>query len=84
MNFNTRCVCCNKVSSKEIETDIGDYSKSEFVVDPINPSAFICKECKEWHEDLMMNYHQKDDPYGWDNAIEFGINISKEKTDDYE
>lgn len=63
--FHRRCNDCNKVSSQEIETNIGDFSQDHFVIDPHNSTKFICKECKEWYEELMMDYEIKDDPYGW-------------------
>lgn len=66
MRNHARCVTCNKVSSEDIETNPGDYKPEEFVPDPVDPLNYICKECKEWHEDLALDYWFKDDPYGWE------------------
>jgi hypothetical protein len=60
-----RCVSCNKVSSQDIETNSGDFTTEYFMIDPIRKDSFICKECREWHEELMADYEAKDDPYGW-------------------
>jgi hypothetical protein len=67
MKYNLRCKTCNRVSSQEIESNIGDYLNKNFVQDPVDSNSFICEECKEWHEDLMLDYEViYDDPYGWE------------------
>lgn len=77
-----RCVSCNKVSSQEIETNIGDFSRKVFVPDPVDGKQFICLECREWHDELMFEYEQKDDPYGWEedgilDAIDLEIELEQ-------
>jgi hypothetical protein len=64
--FNRRCSICNKVSSHDIQTNLGDFTKKSFVPDPKNPMFFICEECKVVHEDQMLDYQKKDDLVaGW-------------------
>lgn len=75
MQNNCRCSICNKVSSLDIETDIGDFSKDNFVPDPKNNSHFICTECKGWHEGLMLAYEQEDGHWGWENEEENNFDL---------
>lgn len=76
---NKRCKCCNKVSSQDIETDVGDFSTDYFTEDQ-NDNSFICKECSEWHDELMSDYEAKDDPYGWqDDGFEDLLNLVLEE-----
>lgn len=65
MNYNTRCSICNHVSSEDIQTELGDFSKGEFVPDPKSSLFYICMPCKEVYEDLMLSYETQDDPYSW-------------------
>lgn len=76
---NERCDICNKVSSREIETNPGDFSKNPFVPDPGRDFGFICVECKEHVEELSLEFLLGDDPYGWDQAPE----PANDNDDDY-
>lgn len=89
MNYNTRCSICNHVSSEDIQTELGDFTKGEFVPDPKNELHFICIVCKEVFEEQMLAYEAKDDPYSWlDPDVEVGLDqpfapeIETEETDD--
>lgn len=63
---NCRCSICNKVSSRGIQTNHGDFSKKAFVADPKDPKFHICMECKETHETSMLDYQRQDElKYGW-------------------
>jgi len=62
---NKRCGICNRVSSRDIETDIGSFTKNAFVADPSDNKHYICSECKEIHEELMLDYELKDGVWGW-------------------
>lgn len=70
MEYNTRCKTCNRVSSKEIETDAFDQYNGKFIYDPVDDNAFICMECSEWHQELMLDFSYKDDPWGWEDSGE--------------
>ncbi len=65
MNFKVRCAICNAVSDEDIETNVGDFSKKEFVADPKSNLHFICTPCKEAIEDLNLEYSYQDDIFGW-------------------
>jgi hypothetical protein len=67
--LNTRCSICNVVSSRDIETSVGDYRATGFVADPADSKHYICDECKGHHEELMMEYSLQDDVYGWDEKL---------------
>lgn len=69
--INARCSICNRVSSPDIATNIGDYTDRPFVADPKNPLFYICQDCKESHEELIHEYELEDllennDPYGFE------------------
>lgn len=83
---NRRCVCCNKVSSQDIETDLGDFSTDYFVVDPTDQNSFICHECSEWHTDLMTDYEKRDDALNWidEDFDNFELTLDVEPSNDNE
>jgi len=65
MLTNCRCAVCNKVSSMEIQTDVGDFSDKPFIWDEQNRD-YICTDCKEAHETLMLDYQRQDElTHGW-------------------
>lgn len=89
MNYNTRCSICNHVSSEDIQTELGDFTKGEFVPDPKNELHYICIVCKEVFEEQMLAYEAKDDPYSWldpdvgqAEPIDLELKIETEETDD--
>jgi hypothetical protein len=59
---NHRCAVCNRVSSVLIETNVEDYTKKRFFRDDKHADV-ICEDCKEVHEDLMLDYEGQDDPW---------------------
>jgi len=65
MSEKFRCVICNKVDDKEIETNAGDFCEDGFYPDPTNEHYSLCKECKESVEELKLDYENQDDIYGW-------------------
>lgn len=69
-----RCFYCNKVSSKDIETNAEEFTKKRFFRDPQLDTRLTCEDCKEVIEELMLDYEGQDDVYGWsianDNRIE--------------
>lgn len=60
-----RCWYCNKVSSRDIETDAEGFSKKRFFRDNDIPIRVVCEDCKEIIEDLLLDYEAQDDVYGW-------------------
>lgn len=60
--LNARCKNCNRVSSELIETEIGDFTKKRFFRDDQHQDV-LCEECKEIHEELMLDYESQDDPW---------------------
>jgi hypothetical protein len=60
--LNARCKICNRVSSELIETNLGDFTKKRFFRDDEHQDV-LCEECKEIHEDLMLDYESQDDPW---------------------
>ena len=76
--LNCRCSVCGAVYSREIETNIGDYSDKSFVADPKDSKFFICLECKEWHEELMADYET--DPWGWELGLD-ALKLEEETTE---
>ena len=79
-NRTYRCVTCNKVSNKEIETHPGEHDKKPFSSDPVDKLGYICAECMEAHLDLMEDYFYLDDPYGWEeDGVQDLINLDIEK-----
>jgi hypothetical protein len=60
--LNARCSSCNRVSSALIETELGDFTKKRFFRDDEHQDV-LCEECKEVHEELMLDYENKDDPW---------------------
>lgn len=75
-----RCIVCNKVSTSDIQTEVGDLTKRHFKKDEYS-TGFICGECEDWHEELMTDYFYQDDPYGWNipefNELESGFEDEK-------
>lgn len=63
-----RCYYCNKVSSRDIETNAEDFTKKRFFRDNDLPVRVVCEECKEVIEDLLLDYEKQDDVYGWEIA----------------
>lgn len=64
---NLRCIICDKVNNKEIETNLGDFiggyagdSGKWFFPDPKNEKDFICIECKEEIDDTMYEFYLYD------------------------
>lgn len=68
-----RCSVCNRVSSKDIETNALETYKGNFVPDPINRLHFVCVDCKEVHEELMLDYAHKDGVWGWNGEVEHAV-----------
>lgn len=83
---NHRCAVCNRVSSVLIETNVEDYTKKRFFRDDKHVDV-ICEDCKEVHEDLMLDYEGQDDPwrnYSNDNskyAQEISILVGPHRTE---
>lgn len=67
MNKNARCSICNKVSSRDIETNLGDFMNKSFVPDPKNSQFYVCVDCKESHESLMLDYERANVGGVWGN-----------------
>lgn len=68
MTHHERCYLCNKVSSQDIETNIGDFTKKKFFRESESSLAHLvlCEECKASIEDQMLDYElEHDDIYGW-------------------
>lgn len=63
-----RCFYCNKVSSRDIETNAEEFTKKRFFRDPKLDTRLTCEDCKEVIEELMLDYEKLDDVYGWANA----------------
>lgn len=85
---NLRCSICNCVSSESIETELGDFREVNFVPDPISSLHVVCQECKQAHEELMLEYEKDDDVWGWkyqstpDNVIIVDFTPEEEREDD--
>lgn len=60
-----RCYYCNKVSSRDIETNAEDFTKKRFFRDNDLSVRVVCEDCKEVIEDLLLDYEAQDDVYGW-------------------
>lgn len=63
--LHERCFYCNKVSSRDIETNAVEFTKARFFRDPDLPTRTACEGCKEVIEELMLDYEKQDDVYGW-------------------
>lgn len=61
MKKTFRCTICNKVSRPEIETDSGDFRHDYYVEDPIDPTSFICGECKETIDLINLDFEDTGD-----------------------
>lgn len=70
MNTHNRCAICNKVSARDIETDLGDFSENAFIPDPDNDKFTICLECNEVVEEQRMYYYIKDNWWGDEEVLE--------------
>lgn len=62
--MNHRCYICNAVSSMEIETNVGDFKNKNFILD-MKEDGYMCQDCKEDFEKMMLSYQSQDDIYGW-------------------
>lgn len=79
MNNKYRCSICNKVSSRDIETNYEETTKHTFVRDPKDKQHFICMDCNLIYQDLMVDYYIQDDPYGWfSDEEEFNLEIDND------
>lgn len=66
--LNHRCTICNRVSSKDIQTNACEYKDVPFVPDTYG-QGFICLDCKQSVESLLLDYEQDDDIWGWEYTI---------------
>lgn len=58
-----RCSICNKVSDKQIETEVGDLVKGHFHPDPkFKDTSVICSECDDVIGMQKSEYHLYDEP----------------------
>lgn len=60
--YHKRCIVCNKVSSEEIETNVGDTLSHVFFNDTIS-QGWICFECDNWTEILLLDYLNEDEDF---------------------
>lgn len=59
-NKKLRCGICDKVSSGDIQNNIGDYSDKPFHEDPKSKLHFICHECRG-EIDLALEDYELDE-----------------------
>ena len=67
--YHKRCIVCNKVSSEEIETNIGDTLNHVFFNDTIS-QGWICFECDNWTEILLLDYLNEEEDFIPLNSVE--------------
>lgn len=60
--YHKRCIVCNKVSSEEIETNVGDTLNHVFFNDTIS-QGWICFECDNWTEILLLDYLNEEEDF---------------------
>ncbi len=58
---SVRCARCNRVSSREIQTYPGQYTRVPFCVDPLNPLQHICYDCKEASDEIIYSREDGDE-----------------------
>ncbi len=78
--YHKRCIVCNKVSSEEIETNVGDTLNHVFFNDTIS-QGWICFECDNWTEILRLEYYidDEDEPLPLHGLIEYEIDLDNAK-----
>jgi len=67
--YHKRCIVCNKVSSEEIETNVGDTLNHVFFNDTIS-QGWICFECDNWTEVLLLDYLNEEEDFIPLNSVE--------------
>ncbi len=65
-----RCSICNRVSSGDIQTNLGDLAPGQFCSDPKDKSQYICMDCNGSIENVKVDYYAKDNEH-WINLDQF-------------